>query len=95
MKARDHNFNPITAAQSRAARALLNITQDDLADLSGVSKATIADFEREGRNPQRRTLKDLRAAFEARGVVFLADSGGVGVYLRADATPASEGPAAG
>ena len=39
----------ISAAQCRAARALLNWTQDQLAQNAQVARATIADFERNTR----------------------------------------------
>ncbi|MFV3127718.1 helix-turn-helix domain-containing protein [Niveispirillum sp. KHB5.9] len=78
------NFFMISAAQCRAARALIEISQDDLAAASGVSKASITDFERGLRAPQKRTLRDLLAAFEARGVVFHRDEeqGLIGVSLK-------------
>lgn len=69
----------ITAAQCRAARALLGISQEDLADLSEVSSATIKDFERGARQPIRRTLSDLKRALESRGILFLEDDRGEGV----------------
>ncbi|HYE52698.1 MAG TPA: helix-turn-helix transcriptional regulator [Azospirillaceae bacterium] len=65
----------ITAAQCRAARALLNITQEDLSKASGVSLPTIKDFERGARNPQARTLRDLRNALEGLGVRLLDEPG--------------------
>jgi transcriptional regulator with XRE-family HTH domain len=58
----------MTPNQSRAARALLGWSQDKLAKISGVSKATIAFFELGQREPYPRTLRDLREAFEGAGV---------------------------
>ncbi|HHV69687.1 MAG TPA: helix-turn-helix transcriptional regulator [Ochrobactrum intermedium] len=76
----------ISPAQCRAARALLGWSQDELAKLSKVSKATLANFELDKRTPYERTLVDLQKAFEAAGVVFMADgemvSGGAGVRLK-------------
>ena len=63
----------ISAAQSRAARAWLNITQQDLADRSLVHKKTIADFERGASVPHDRTLRDLSRALEELGIEFLFD----------------------
>ncbi len=73
----------LTAAQCRAARALLEWSQDDLAQQSAVAKRTIAEFERNAREPYPRTLAVLRSALEAGGVVFVdADAlGGPGVRL--------------
>ena len=71
------------AAQCRAARALVGWSQDDLANASGVAKATIAYFETEKRQPYDKTLGDLRRVLEKNGVAFIdLDGGGVGVRLR-------------
>jgi transcriptional regulator with XRE-family HTH domain len=73
----------MSPAQCRAARALLAISQDDLAASSGVAKRTIASFESEGRQPYARTLDAMRSALEAAGVVFLPENGnGPGVAIR-------------
>ncbi len=66
----------ITPAQCRAARALLNWSQDRLETAAKVARKTIADFEREARRPYVRTLKDISAALEAAGVVFIPENGG-------------------
>ncbi len=63
----------LTPAQSRAARGWLNISQQELADLSLVHKRTIADFERGASVPYDRTLRDLRRALEDQGIEFLFD----------------------
>lgn len=72
----------ITAAQLRAARALINITQEDLASRAGVAAKTIASFEAEGRAPREATLEKLEAALERGGVVFVQSDTGVGVMLK-------------
>lgn len=74
---------PVTPAQARAARALLNISQRDLAAASGVSRRTILSFENEQRNLIPATRDALQRALEAAGVRFLGE---VGVAL-ADASP--------
>lgn len=72
--------------QIRAARALLGLTQEELASLSDISLPTIKDFERGIRVPRRRTLRDLRQTLEGLGIQFLdADDGGVGVMLSGEA----------
>ena len=63
----------ITPAQSRAARAWLNISQHELADRSLVSRRAIAEFERGASVPFDRTLRDIQRALEARGIEFLFD----------------------
>lgn len=74
----------ITAAQLRAARALINITQEELASRAGVAAKTIASFEAEGRAPRESTLVKLQATLEGEGVVFVESNGGVGVFLGRD-----------
>jgi transcriptional regulator with XRE-family HTH domain len=67
-----------TNAQCRAARALLNWTQDDLAAHSKITQKTIADFERGATHPHAQTLVQIAAAFEAAGIEFLnSDQPGV------------------
>ena len=60
----------ISPAQCRAARALLDLKQDDLARLSEVSKRTIANFEADQMEPRPATLAAIRRALEASGVRF-------------------------
>jgi transcriptional regulator with XRE-family HTH domain len=73
----------LTPAQCRAARALLNWSQDQLESAAKVARKTIADFEREARTPYDRTLAAIRAALEAAGVEFIAENGGgAGVRLK-------------
>lgn len=73
----------ISAAQCRAARALIGWSQDTLATTSMVAKATIANFEANRRTPYDRTLDGLRIALELGGVQFIPENGGgEGVRLR-------------
>lgn len=73
----------MTSAQCRAARALLNWSQVDLATAASVSKQTLVDFERGARTPYDRTLAEIRRALEAAGVRFIPQNGGgPGVRLR-------------
>ncbi|WP_173980529.1 helix-turn-helix transcriptional regulator [Magnetospirillum sp. UT-4] len=74
---------PITPAQSRAARALLGFSQQELADRAKVGKQTLADFERGARTPYHRTLRDIEATLEDAGIEFIPENGGgVGVRFR-------------
>lgn len=79
----------ILPEQCRAARAILGISQDQLAEASKVAKATIANFELGKRMPYERTLHDIQAALEVAGVVFLepgvSRGGGAGVRLSIEA----------
>lgn len=74
----------MNAAQLRAARALINITQEELASRAGVAAKTIASFEAEGRAPREATLVKLQATLERDGVVFVESDVGVGVFLSRD-----------
>lgn len=73
----------LTPSQSRAARALINWSQPQLADASGASVSTIRDFETGKRSPIANSLKAIRAALEAAGVEFIPENGGgAGVRLK-------------
>ena len=61
----------LSPAQCRAARALLNWSQEELVRHSKITKKTIADFERGATTPRAQTLAQILAAFEAQGVEFL------------------------
>ncbi len=65
-----------SAGQLRAARGLVGMSQDELAEASGVAKRTIADLELgTGRRPQRGTEARLLQALWAAGVRFTTDGG--------------------
>ena len=61
-------FSP---AQCRAARALLAWSQEELVRASGITKKTIADFERGATTPRPKTLDQILAAFEVAGIEVL------------------------
>lgn len=63
----------ITPAQCRAARAYLNWSQQQLADLSRIGNATIRNFESEKSASHHATLDVLQRTFEAHGILFVAD----------------------
>jgi DNA-binding XRE family transcriptional regulator len=70
----------ISAAQLRAARAWLEISQDDLAAKAGVGRRAIADFERGARAPYERTLEQLQLAVQTLGIQFVFEGvRGVGI----------------
>ena len=73
----------LTAAQSRAARALINWSQTQLAEASGTGVSTIRDFETGKRIPITNNLTAIQRALEAAGVIFVPENGeGPGVRLR-------------
>jgi DNA-binding XRE family transcriptional regulator len=72
----------MTPAKSRAARNLLGLTQERLADMADLSVWTIQEFEL-GRPIQSGLIETIHVALEAAGVIFVEESGeGPGVRLR-------------
>ena len=63
----------IISEQIRAARQLLRITADELANLSGVGVATIRRYELMSGVPSgnARSVEAIQQALEARGVEFI------------------------
>lgn len=74
----------ITASQCRAARSLLDWTQDQLATNAVVSRATIADFESSTRQPMKNNLRSIADCMFAAGIEFISEEcpKGVGVRFR-------------
>jgi transcriptional regulator with XRE-family HTH domain len=73
----------ITPSQCRAARALIDWSQQRLSEAANVGNATIRNFEGGKSSPTRATLDVLRRALEAAGVEFIAENGGgAGVRLK-------------
>jgi transcriptional regulator with XRE-family HTH domain len=66
----------LTAAQCRAARALIEWSQQQLSQAASIDLQTVADFEKRFRSPDETTRRRLRATLEAAGVVFIAENGG-------------------
>ncbi|SFK37645.1 Helix-turn-helix [Pseudovibrio ascidiaceicola] len=73
----------MTPAQCRAARALIGMSQKELASMANVGAQTLADFERGARVPRINNLNAMQTALEEAGVEFIPENGGgVGVRLR-------------
>jgi transcriptional regulator with XRE-family HTH domain len=66
----------ITPPQSRAARGLLEWSQEELAARSNLGLSTIRDFEKGRRVPTINNLAAIQRAIEAAGVEFIAENGG-------------------
>lgn len=64
----------ITAAQCRAARALLNWSQEDLAAKCSVSRASIADFENNQRWPAFHNLNAIADCLNQAGIQFIRET---------------------
>jgi len=71
----------LTPALCRAARALLDWTQKDLADAVGVSVTTLTGYERHGATMRPETLARIVAVFRDAGVVIEATDGRTGVWM--------------
>ena len=80
------SVNPlIIAAQIRAARGLLNLSQTRLSELAGVGIATVKRLELATEiTASARTLIKIQSALETAGVEFLPgnDTHGPGVRLK-------------
>lgn len=73
----------ISPEQCRAARALLDWSQQELADRAKVGIVTVRQLEAGQHEPRRSTLDVVRRALEGAGVVFIDENGGgAGVRLR-------------
>ena len=75
----------IQGKQIRAARALLDLMQRELAQLADVSLLTVKRFEAQGGKIAGRaeTIEAVQRALERRGVEFIEENGGgAGVRLR-------------
>ena len=73
----------ISPAQSRAARSLLDWSQQKLADEAGVGVVTVRQLEAGTHQPRYATLQVVRRCLEAAGVEFIdEDGGGLGVRFR-------------
>lgn len=77
----------ITPAQSRAARALLDWTQEDLAKAAHLGLSTIRDFEKGRRTPTHNNLLGIKTALESAGVELISqNSAGEGVRFNSSTT---------
>lgn len=80
----------ITGRQIRAARALLDISQDDLAIAAGLTKQGISKIEDGSVQPREGTITDITRVFRDKGVEFTENQGvrlkpaGVEVYEGVD-----------
>lgn len=66
---------PITTAQIRGARGLLNWSQQDLAERTGISSTSIGNIENGQTLPRESTLIAIEKAFTDAGIEFMANDG--------------------
>ena len=77
-----YSVRMISPAQCRAARGLLDWTQQKLADEARVGVVTIRQLESGAVAPRRATLEVVQRALETAGVQFInKNGGGPGVRL--------------
>ncbi len=82
--------------QCRAARAWLDITQQDLADRAGIGLSTLRAFEAGQRGLIRANMDALRRAIEGAGIRLVFEGGrATGIALDARDTHSSNGGSGG
>lgn len=87
MTASNDPFQTTTGAQLRAARALLELSEEAVAERTGLSPAAVAAAEADDPRPNAEADRvTIREVLAAAGAVFLslgeAPDGGAGVRLR-------------
>lgn len=65
----------ITTAQIRGARGILNWSQSDLAERTGISATSIGSIENSQSTPRANTLNTIQKAFENAGIEFIGMDG--------------------
>jgi hypothetical protein len=75
--------NILTAAQCRAARAMVEWSAERLSEASAIDLSTLRNFEARFTRPSEGTLRRLRTTLEQAGVLFVPENGrGAGVRFK-------------
>jgi hypothetical protein len=78
-----YSSNILTAAQCRAARAMVEWSAERLSQASAIDLRTIQDFEARFLRPDERSLRRLRIALEEAGLTFIPEQRrGAGVRFK-------------
>lgn len=76
----------ITSAQLRGARAMIGLSSEELAAAARLPLASIEALEKDAGSADPHALPAVRAALEARGILFLSSGsqelGGPGIRLK-------------
>jgi DNA-binding transcriptional regulator YiaG len=80
-------------AQCRGGRALLNITQTQLAEMAQMGLSTVVDFEKERRQVSGEAIEVMQNALKRAGVEFIDENGGSGPGVRLRKRPSKKGKA--
>jgi transcriptional regulator with XRE-family HTH domain len=67
----------MTPAQCRAARALLDMTQSELAGAAGLGLSTVVDFEKGRRQVSNDAVTAMQSALERAGIAFKGRGAGM------------------
>jgi transcriptional regulator with XRE-family HTH domain len=66
----------MSSAQCRAGRALLDMTQSQLAELAKLGLSTVVDFEKGRRQVSQAAVETIQSALQRAGVDFIEENGG-------------------
>jgi transcriptional regulator with XRE-family HTH domain len=72
----------VTGDQIAAGRRLIRMTQEELAQLSGITDRTIAAFETDKTIPHDSTIEALQTALEDQGLVFTTGENPGVIFVR-------------
>lgn len=80
-------LDPLTPDLARAARALTQVSVEEISEAAGLEVVRVRDFEHRGFRLDPSSNRSLRMALEAFGAVFFAedDQGGYGVRRKHNA----------